>query len=43
MQLKLACADFTFPILPHEQVLVLISMLTDTVEFRNYLRTLAKS
>ena len=27
MQLKLACADFTFPILPHEQVLALISML----------------
>ena len=27
MQLKLACADFTFPILPHEQVLTLISML----------------
>ena len=27
MRLKLACADFTFPILPHEQVLQLISML----------------
>ena len=27
MRLKLACADFTFPILPHHQVLQLISML----------------
>ena len=27
MKLKLACADFSFPILPHEQVLRLISML----------------
>jgi len=27
MRLKLACADFTFPILPHRQVLQLISML----------------
>lgn len=27
MQLKLACSDFTFPILPHRQVLQLISML----------------
>ena len=27
MQLKLACADFTFPILPHEQALAIISML----------------
>lgn len=27
MKLKLACADFTFPILPHHQVLQLISML----------------
>ena len=27
MRLKLACADFTFPILPHEQALQLISML----------------
>ncbi len=27
MKLKLACADFTFPILPHHQALQLISML----------------
>jgi sugar phosphate isomerase/epimerase len=27
MQLKLACADFTFPLLPHEQVFDLIAML----------------
>lgn len=27
MKLKLACSDFTFPILPHHQVLQLISML----------------
>ncbi len=27
MRLRLACADFTFPILPHHQVLQLISML----------------
>ena len=27
MRLKLACSDFTFPILPHSQVLQLISML----------------
>jgi len=27
MELKLACADFTFPLLPHEQVLDLIAML----------------
>ena len=27
MTLKLACADFTFPLLPHEKVLQLISML----------------
>ena len=27
MTLKLACADFTFPLLPHEQVLQLIAML----------------
>lgn len=27
MRLKLACADFTFPILPHHQALQLISML----------------
>ena len=27
MKLKLACSDFTFPILPHDQALQLISML----------------
>ena len=27
MTLKLACADFTFPLLPHENVLQLIAML----------------
>ena len=27
MKIKLACADFTFPLLPHDQVLQLISML----------------
>ena len=27
MKIKLACADFTFPILPHDQVLQLIPML----------------
>ena len=27
MKIKLACADFTFPILPHDQVLHLISLL----------------
>ena len=27
MKLKLACADFTFPLLPHDQVLDLIAML----------------
>ena len=27
MTLKLACADFTFPLLPHEYVLQLIAML----------------
>ena len=27
MSLKLACADFTFPLLPHEHVLQLIAML----------------
>ena len=27
MKLRLACADFTFPILPHDQVLQLIAML----------------
>ena len=27
MKLKLACADFTFPLLPHERVLDLIGML----------------
>ena len=27
MQLKLACADFTFPLLPHDRVLDLIAML----------------
>src|SRR2546423_894347 len=27
MKLKLACADFAFPLLPHDQVLDLIAML----------------
>src|SRR5437763_2800116 len=27
MKLKLACADFTFPLLPHDKVLDLIAML----------------
>src|SRR5207249_427816 len=27
MHLKLACADFTFPLLPHDRVLDLIAML----------------
>ena len=27
MELKLACADFAFPLLPHDKVLDLISML----------------
>lgn len=27
MKLKLSCADFTFPLLPHDQVLKLVSML----------------
>ena len=27
MRLKLACADFTFPLLPHDHVLDLIAML----------------
>ena len=27
MKLRLACADYTFPILPHDQVLQIISML----------------
>ncbi len=26
MRLKLACADFTFPLLPHDHVLDLIAM-----------------
>jgi len=30
MTLKLACADFTFPLLPHEHVLQLIAMLEFT-------------
>lgn len=27
MKLKLACADYTFPLLPHDDVLTLIAML----------------
>ena len=27
MEHKLACADFTFPLLPHDQALALIAML----------------
>ena len=27
MRLKLACADFTYPILPHQQALQVIAML----------------
>ena len=27
MELKLSCADFTFPLLPHDAVLKLIAMM----------------